>query len=68
MEISSDWKGGIEMKYERFEDLPVWNTAADLAAKMFRWSTQPVFRGKGDLANQLQRAALSISNNMADAP
>jgi len=54
------------MKYERFEDLPVWQAAADAAAKMFHWTTLAWFRGKGDLANQLQRATLSISNNIAE--
>jgi four helix bundle protein len=54
------------MKYERFEELPVWQVAADLAAKMFDWTQHGSFRGKGDLANQLQRAALSISNNIAE--
>ncbi len=54
------------MKYERFEELPVWQLAADLAAKIFEWTQQPAFRGKGDLANQLQRATLSVSNNIAE--
>lgn len=54
------------MKYERFEDLPVWQCAADLAAQMFEWTTHAAFSGRGDLANQLQRAALSISNNIAE--
>ena len=54
------------MKYERFEDLPVWQLAAEMAAQMFEWSMHSGFRGKGDLANQLQRATLSISNNIAD--
>ena len=49
-----------------FEDLPVWQTAADLAARMLEWIQQPELRGKGDLANQLQHAALSISNNIAE--
>jgi four helix bundle protein len=52
--------------YQRFEDLPVWQKAADLAARIFEWTQQPVLRGKGDLANQLQRATLSISNNIAE--
>ena len=52
--------------YKRFEDLPVWNKAADLAAFIFDWTTRPEFRGKGDLANQMQRATLSISNNVAE--
>lgn len=54
------------MKYERFEDLPVWRAAADLAVQIFAWSSHAWFRGKGDLANQLQRAVLSISNNIAE--
>jgi four helix bundle protein len=54
------------MKYERFEDLPVWQAAADLAVKVFAWSSHAWFRGKGDLANQLQRATLSVSNNIAE--
>ena len=52
--------------YQRFEDLPVWQKAADLAAGMFAWTGEPSFRGQGDLANQLQRATLSISNNIAE--
>ena len=52
--------------YKRFEDLPVWRKAADLAATMFTWTSKPEFQRKGDLANQLQRAALSISNNIAE--
>ncbi len=49
--------------YDRFESLPVWNLAADLAAKVFEWTQDSSFRGQGDLANQLQRATLSVSNN-----
>ena len=54
------------MKYERFEDLPVWQAAAELAVTVFAWSSHQWFRGKGDLANQIQRAALSVSNNIAE--
>ena len=54
------------MTYDRFEDTPVWQAAADLAAAIFDWVEPPAFRGKGDLADQLQRAALSISNNIAE--
>ena len=53
------------MKYECFEDLPVWQAAADLAAKLFVWTEHPGFRGKGELAIELQRAGLSISNSIA---
>jgi len=66
-EISNlKFAAGAAMKYERFEDLPVWKAAAELAVQIFEWSSAPWFRGKGDLANQLQRAALSVSNNIAE--
>ena len=54
------------MKYERFEDLPVWQVAADLAAKMVLWTAHAWFRGQGDLKSQLQRALLSVFNNIAE--
>ncbi len=53
------------MKYERFEQLPVWQSAAELAARMFPWTKQRPFQGMGGLADQLQRSTLSVSNNIA---
>jgi four helix bundle protein len=54
------------MKYERFEDLPVWKSALDLAARMYALTNDVYFRQPGDLCNQLRRAALSKSNNIAE--
>lgn len=54
------------MKYERFEQLPVWQAGMELAEKTFRVTADKKFRFKGDLANQLQRAALSVPNNIAE--
>ncbi|MBI2440067.1 MAG: four helix bundle protein [Lentisphaerae bacterium] len=54
------------MKYERFEDVPVWQDSADLAVEIFELTEDPAFRHKGDIANQIQRAVLSISNNVAE--
>ena len=54
------------MRYERFEDLPVWQAAVDLAAQIILWTAHPWFRGQGDLKSQLQRASLSVSNNIAE--
>lgn len=54
------------MRYSRFQDLPVWKDSVEVAADIFRFTLTPIFRGKGDLANQLQRAGLSISNNIAE--
>lgn len=54
------------MTYERFEDLPVWNAAQELALDVFSLVDDRGFNGKGDLRDQLQRASLSISNNVAE--
>ena len=54
------------MTYQRFEDLPVWNDAVALAVDLFEFTEQRDLRRKGDIANQLDRAALSISNNIAE--
>ena len=54
------------MTYARFEDLPVWNAAQDLATDVFVLVDDRAFSAKGDLRDQLQRASLSISNNIAE--
>jgi four helix bundle protein len=54
------------MKYERFEDLPVWKDGIKLSVFAFTLTEDPNFRFKGDLANQLQRAALSVPNNISE--
>lgn len=54
------------MKYENFEDVPVWKAAIDLSVKIFELTDDRLFHGKGDIANQIQRAGLSISNNIAE--
>ena len=54
------------MKYTRFEDLPVWQSAQDLAAAVYALVDHRLFHRTGDLRNQLQRSSLSISNNIAE--
>jgi four helix bundle protein len=56
------------MKYTRFEELPVWQAAIEFALKVFEFTEQnnELFRGLGDTKNQLERASLSISNNVAE--
>ena len=52
--------------YERFEDLPVWQQAAKLYEAVDAFlASQP--RGVSrSFADQLERAALSVSNNIAE--
>lgn len=54
------------MKYKRFEDLPVWKSAIDLGVRVYRLTRSALFSQPGDLRSQLRRAALSVSNNIAE--
>ncbi len=56
------------MKYKRFEDLPVWKDAIEFAVNVFEFSriAASEFKGLGDLRNQMERAAVSVSNNIAE--
>ena len=54
------------MKYERLEQLPVWQAGMTLAERTFKLTADRAFNYQGDLRNQLQRAALSVSNNVAE--
>ena len=54
------------MKYERFEDLPVWQAAIKLAEGVYELTKDRFFNQPGDLRSQLRRASLSVSNNIAE--
>jgi four helix bundle protein len=54
------------MKYTRFEDLPVWKDALELAVRVFALTSHRAFKGHYDLKDQLERAAVSVSNNIAE--
>ncbi|HXZ11533.1 MAG TPA: four helix bundle protein [Candidatus Sulfotelmatobacter sp.] len=54
------------MKYNRFEELPVWNAAIGLAVDIYKITSEPCFSGRGNLRDQNERAAVSISNNIAE--
>jgi four helix bundle protein len=54
------------MKYKRFEELPVWNAAIELAVGVFALTTKGCFRGHYGTRNQLENATVSVSNNIAE--
>jgi four helix bundle protein len=53
-------------KYERFEDLPVWQEAARLYNVVLDLFEEPALPFSSGYRNQLDRAALSVSNNIAE--
>ena len=54
------------MKYKNFEDLPVWQDAIEFAVRVFELTAHPQFKGCYTIKDQLERAAVSISNNISE--
>jgi four helix bundle protein len=54
------------MKYARFEDLPVWQLASNLAVRVFLLGEKTALRRHRSLRDQIERATLSVSNNIAE--
>ncbi len=44
------------MKYDRFEQLPVWQASIDLAVQVYAMTGKPVFRRQRSLRNQIEPA------------
>lgn len=54
------------MKYTRFEELPVWRAAIEVAVQTYSLTAKSSFKGQASLRDQIERAAVSISNNIAE--
>lgn len=54
------------MKYSRFEELPVWNDALELAIRVLAMTANRAFARQRSLRDQIERAAVSVSNNIAE--
>lgn len=54
------------MRYDRFEDLPVWQAASDLGLRVFSLGEKLPLRQHRSLRDQVERSALSVSNNIAE--
>jgi four helix bundle protein len=54
------------MTYERFEQLPVWQAAIKLGQQIYTFKATPAFRRQHNLRDQIERAAVSISNSIAE--
>jgi four helix bundle protein len=55
------------MKYQKFEDLPVWQTARELGREVYTLTDDPAFKSQHSLRDQIERAAVSVSNNIAES-
>lgn len=54
------------MKYNRFEELPVWKAAIEFAVKVFALTSRSQYRPYRSIRDQIERAAMSVSNNIAE--
>lgn len=54
------------MTYGRFEDLPVWKLGIEIAGRVYEFTQKARGELPHSFRDQLERAALSISNNVAE--
>jgi four helix bundle protein len=54
------------MKYQRFEGLPVWRAAIELGQQVYALTENPAFKNRYSRRDQIERAAVSVSNNIAE--
>lgn len=50
----------------RFEDLPVWQSGRTLVRRVYAFTRLPAVRRDGGYCDQIQRAAISVTNNVAE--
>ncbi|GAB1463223.1 four helix bundle protein [Pedobacter sp.] len=53
-------------KIERFEDLEVWQLAKEIAVEIYRISDLDPIKSDFGLKDQIRRAAMSLSDNVAE--
>ncbi len=53
-------------KIEKFEDLEIWINANEIVLELFAVTNEPAFKAEWGLKDQVRRAAISISNNIAE--
>jgi four helix bundle protein len=54
------------LRYERFEQLPVWQASINLAVETYALTWKPLLRRRRGLRDQIERATVSVSNNIAE--
>ena len=50
----------------RFEDLPVWKSGRELVRRVYGLTKRPDVRADEGFCDQIQRAAVSVTNNIAE--
>ena len=53
-------------KINRFEDLEVWKIASDISIEIFKFTRKDILQREYGIKDQIIRASISISNNIAE--
>ncbi len=53
-------------KTEQFEDLPIWQNAADVAIAIYKLTDQGKLKSDFSVKDQIRRSAISVSSNIAE--
>lgn len=59
-------KGGKNMIAKKFEDLEIWKDARGLVAEVYKITSKEKFSRDFGLRDQIQRASVSVMNNIAE--
>lgn len=54
------------MKIDKFEDFDVWKLSVSLAKEIYILTSAPLFKKDFGLRDQVQRAVVSVSSNIAE--
>ena len=54
------------MKFEKFEDLPIWKLSLKITRDVYDFTGQPKFNRDFPLRDQVRRAMISISSNIVE--
>jgi four helix bundle protein len=54
------------MKFERFEDIPVWRETYELSKRIHKITTSGSFGKDYGLRDQIRRSVISVSSNIAE--
>ena len=54
------------MKIQRFEDMKVWQDSREVVKTIYQLTAKPKIKRDFSLCDQIQRAAVSIMNNIAE--
>jgi four helix bundle protein len=54
------------MKYEKFEDLPIWKLSVEIAKSVYDLTSWENFKAEYSLINQVRNSIMSVNSNIVE--